>query len=96
MVFLARKGIVISKITAFKYMNKELNLHSVIMKKRPKYIRGEKNKVFPNILNQNFLVSGKNKVWCTDFTQARHNCSIIDLHDRSVVASSNSRYINVI
>jgi hypothetical protein len=100
-IFLARKGIVISKTTAFKYMNKDLNLHSIIMKKRPKYIRGEKNKVFPNLLNQKFFVLDKNKVWCTDFTQARlsngkvrYNCSIIDLHDRSVVASSNSRYIN--
>ena len=39
----------------------------------------------------------KNKVWCTDFTYTylsngykRYNCTIIDLYDRSVVASVNS------
>ncbi len=100
-IFLSRKGIKLSKTTIYRYMNKELNLHSVIMKKRPKYIRGEKNKVFPNLLNQKFEASEKNKVWCTDFTmvrlsngKARYNCSIIDIYDRSVVSLSNSKYIN--
>lgn len=43
----------------------------------------------------------KNNVWCTDFTymhqpngKFRYNCSIIDLFDRSAVASINSNYIN--
>ena len=45
----------------------------------------------------NFEVHEKNKVWCTDFTymrqpngKFRYNCSIIDLFDRSAVASLNS------
>ena len=67
-------------------MNKELNLHAITVRKRPKYVKGKKNKVFPNILNQNFSVTERNKVWCTDFTyirltngKMRYNCTIIDL-----------------
>ena len=49
-IFLARKNIFISKSTAHKYMNKELNLHAVTLKKKPTYVHGEKNKLFPNLL----------------------------------------------
>lgn len=38
--------------------------------------------------------------WCTDFTylflenhEVRYNCTIIDLHDRSVVAGITDRHI---
>ena len=41
-----------------------------------------------------------NRKWCTDFTylflkngDVRYNCTIIDLHDRSVVASITDRHI---
>ena len=61
----------------------------------------EKEKIFDNLLSQNFIVDCKNKVWCTDFTymrqpngKFRYNCSIIDLFDRSAVALLNSDYIN--
>ena len=100
-IFLARQNIFISKTTAHKYMNKELDLHAITMRKRPKYVKGEKNKVFPNLLNQNFSVPRKNKVWCTDFTYIRmangkmhYNCSIIDLYKREAVATINSKWIN--
>ena len=82
-------------------LNKELNLCAVIMHSKPGYKTGKKNKIFDNLLNQNFTVDCKNKVWCTDFTymrqpngKFRYNCSIIDLYDRSAVASLNSDYIN--
>ena len=68
---------------------------------KPGYKAGKKNKIFDNLLNQNFTVDCKNKVWCTDFTymrqpngKFRYNCSIIDLYDRSAVALLNSDYIN--
>jgi putative transposase len=100
-IFLARQNIFISKTTAHKYMNKELDLHAITMRKRPRYVKGEKNKVFPNLLNQNFSVPRKNKVWCTDFTYIRmangkmhYNCSIIDLYKREAVATINSKWIN--
>lgn len=45
-IFLARKNIFISKATAHKYMNKELHLHAVTFKSKPKYVHGEKTKYF--------------------------------------------------
>lgn len=99
-VFLARKGIIRSKNTVHKYMNKELHLHCICRRKRPGYKKGHAHKVFPNLLNQDFKVDLPNCVWCTDFTYLflsngtqRYNCIIIDLFDRSVVASVNSRWI---
>lgn len=100
-IFLKRKGINLSKTTVHRYMNKELNLHSVSMRKRIRYVRGQRNKVFPNLLNRNFSTEEKNRIWCTDFTyirlgngRIRYNCSIIDLYDRTAVSSVNSDYIN--
>lgn len=100
-IFLARKGIHLSKTTVHRYMNQELNLHAVTMRKKQTYVCGEKNKIFPNLLKQNFTADAKNKVWCTDFTyirlsngKMRYNCTIMDLYDRSVVATLNSSCIN--
>lgn len=100
-VFLSRYGIHISKITVHKYMNKILNLAAIIMRKKPRYTAGKKHKIFNNLLFQNFTVDHKNKVWCIDFTymrqpneRFRYNCTIIDLFDRSAIASVNSDYIN--
>ena len=100
-IFIKRYGYEVSNTTMHKYMNKELKLCAVIMHSKPGYKAGKKNKVFDNLLNQNFTVDRKNKVWCTDFTymrqpngKFRYNCSIIDLYDRSAVASLNSNYIN--
>lgn len=74
-------------------MNKELNLHSIVRRKKPGYIKGDAHKVFPNFLKQHFSVQAPNTVWCTDFTymylqngKTRYNCSILDLYDRSIVA----------
>lgn len=71
--------------TIYKYM-KELGLRSITRRRKPDYKKGKANKVFPNLLNQNFKADGKNKVWCTDFTYVylangvvRYNCTIIDL-----------------
>ena len=100
-IFIKRYGYELSNTTMHKYMNKELNLCAVIMHSKPGYKAGKKNKIFDNLLNQNFTVDCQNKVWCTDFTymrqpngKFRYNCSIIDLFDRSAVASLNSDYIN--
>ena len=99
-IFLERKGIILSKTTVHKYMNKELNLYCICRRKKPGYRKGHAHRIFPNLLNQNFSVSEQNRVWCTDFTYlflsngtVRYNCTIIDLHDRSVVASENGSWI---
>ena len=100
-IFIKRYGYEVSNATMHKYMNKKLNLHAVIMHSKPGYKAGNKHKIFDNLLNQNFIVDRKNKVWCTDFTymkqpngRYRYNCSIIDLFDRAVIASLNSKNIN--
>lgn len=97
-IFLARKGIICSKTTVHKYMNKELRLISIVKRKKPSYRKGQAHKIFPNLLNQDFTVHKANHVWCTDFTylfltdgSKRYNCTVIDVYDRSVIASLNGK-----
>lgn len=99
---LAARGIVLSPLTVHKYMNAELGLRSVTRKRKHHYVKGgEPHKVFENLLGQDFRAEARNRKWCTDFTYLfldngakRYNCSILDLYDRRVVASLNSRRIN--
>lgn len=98
-VFLNRKQITLSKTTTLKYM-KELGIRSVVVRKRPRYHKGECYKKFPNHMNQDFTASRPNEKWCTDFTYLylsdgakRYNCSILDLYDKSIVASTNGKHI---
>jgi transposase InsO family protein len=92
-------GFIYCNATIYKYMQ-DLRLRSIVRRKRPDYRKGKVNKVFPNLLNQNFNTEEANQVWCTDFTYlylndgtTRYNCTIIDLFDRSVVASLNGNHI---
>ena len=64
------------------------------------YEHGKPHKIFDNKLNQDFTADEINRKWCTDFTylflsnhEVRYNCTILDLHDRSVVASITDRRI---
>ena len=68
--------------------------------KKPCYEHGKQHKVFENKLHQDFTAEKPNQKWCTDFTylflkngDVRYNCSIIDLYDRSVIASITDRNI---
>ena len=61
---------------------------------------GAPHKVFENKLHQDFKAESINQKWCTDFTylfltdgSKRYNCTIIDLHDRSVIASITDKHI---
>ena len=99
-VYLERKGVVLSHVTVHKYMNKELGLISIVSRKKPTYECKEVHKKFDNLINQNFAASGINQKWATDFTylflsggDVRYNCTIINLYDRSVVASITDRHI---
>ena len=92
-------GFVYSNATIYKYM-RELGIRSVVRRKKPGYKKGKANMIFPNLINQNFDVTSINKVCCTDFTylfltngMVRYNCTIIDLKDRSVIASLNGNHI---
>ena len=99
-IYLERQGTDLSALTVHKYMNTELGLMSVTRRKRPGYKRGKAHKVFPNLLEQDFHCDEINTKWCTDFTylfledgSKRYNCTILDLHDRSVIASITDRNI---
>jgi len=99
-VYLERQGFPLSALTVHKYMNAELGLKSVTRRKRPEYKKGKAHKVFPNLLEQDFSCDEINTKWCTDFTylfledgRKRYNCTILDLHDRSVIASITDKHI---
>ena len=86
--------------TVHKYMNTELGLRSIVRPHKPGYEHGKPHHIFSNQLNQDFHAPKVNQKWCTDFTylflqngEVRYNCSIIDLHDRSIVASITDRGI---
>ena len=79
-------------------MNTEMQLFSISRKKKPAYEYGVAHKVYENKLNQDFKADKINQKWCTDFTylfltggSKRYNCTIIDLYDRSVIASIMDR-----
>ena len=93
-VYLERKGIKLSNLTVHKYMNKELKLSSIVRRKKPNYRKGKPHKIFDNLIKQEFRADSRNEKWCTDFTylfltdgSKRYNCTILDLYDRSVIAS---------
>ena len=98
---LAQTGINYSNQTVFQYMH-DLGLTSITRRKsRYKYTKGDAHKVFPNLLNQNFTAPAKNLIWCCDFTYLpmgngamRYNCSILDLYDRSIIATLNGDHID--
>lgn len=99
--YLADEGIYLCPVTVHKYMNKELGLKSLQRRKKHDIVNYPQHKVFKNLVKQEFDVSEPNRVWCVDFTYTylangskRYNCSIIDLYDRSIIASVNSNRIN--
>lgn len=99
-VYLARRGYHYSPATIHKYMNTEMKLFSVVRPKKPVYECGKPHKVFENKLHQDFTAEKPNQKWCTDFTylflknhEVRYNCTILDLYDRSVIASITDRNI---
>lgn len=99
-VYLSRAKISLSNVTVLKYMQ-ELKIRSTVLPKKPSYKKGDCYKKFDNHLNREFHAERPNVKWCTDFTylymedgRKRYNCSIIDLFDKSVVASLNSSHID--
>ena len=77
-----------------------MGLRSIVRPKKPRAKPGKPHKVFENKLRQDFHADRPNQKWCTDFTylflkngDVRNNCTILDLHDRSMVASITDRHI---
>ena len=99
-IYLARRGYHYSSATIHKYMNTQMQLFSVVRPKKPGYEHGKPHQVFENKLQQDFTAEKPNQKWCTDFTylflknhEVRYNCTILDLYDRSVIASITDRNI---
>ena len=99
-VYLARQGYRYSPTTIHKYMNTEMKLFSIVRPKKPVCGHAKPHKVFDNRLHQDFTAEKPNQKWCTDFTylflknhEVRYNCTILDLYDRSVIASITDRNI---
>ena len=97
--YLKLEDIIYSYSTIYKYM-KELGLRSIVRAKKPVYVKSNACKIFPNLLGRNFNIGVLNKIWATDFTyltqsggRIRYNCTIIDLHERCVVATLNGENI---
>ena len=57
-VYLERKGIVLSRITVHKYMNKELGLVSIVRRKKPTYESGEAHKKSVDVYSSPYRVGG--------------------------------------
>lgn len=92
--YLSQKGYHISLETTRKYMNQELGLCSVISRKHPPYEKRSPFHICPDLLQGDFKADHANMKWCIDFTfialengSVRYNCAIMDLYDRSIVAS---------
>ncbi len=81
-------------------MNTEMGLHSIVRPKKTGTKPEKPHKIFENKLKQDFHADKPNQKWCTDFTylflkngEVRYNCTIIDLYDRSVIASITDQHI---
>ena len=77
-----------------------MKLHSIVRPQKPGTKPGKPHKIFENKLRQDFHADKPNQKWCTDFTylflknrDVRYNCAILDLYDRSVVASITDRHL---
>ena len=92
-VYLQRRQIFLSAQTVHKYMNTELQLYSIVRRKKPDWQKKAPHKIFPDLLQRDFTAVRKNKKWAIDFTylplsnEMHYNCTIIDLFDRSVIAT---------
>ena len=79
----------------------ELGIQSTVTSKKHAYQKENCYKKFENHLNRKFHANKPNEKWYTDFTyifmedgRKRYNYSIIDLFDRSVVATVNRSHID--
>lgn len=78
---------------------KKMGIHSVIRRKRKKYIRSVPEETAENVLKRNFNATKPNEKWSTDVTEFRipgasqklYLSAILDLYDRTPVAYVVSR-----
>lgn len=98
---LVKYGVIFNHKKVARIMQKYYLKPDYIKRIRPNvsYKRIEAN-VKPNLIKRNFNVGNPNKVWTTDITYLIYNnkraylSTIIDLHDRKVVAYKISKFNN--
>ena len=66
-VYLERKGIVLSRITVHKYMNKALGLVSIVRRKKPTYESGEAHKKSVDVYSSPYRVGRRYTRFYGDF-----------------------------
>lgn len=79
---------------------KVLNIHSVIRKKKYKYLHNNPNEVADNVLQRNFFATEPNQKWTTDVTEFKipkenkklYLSVILDLYDRYPIAHAISNH----
>jgi transposase InsO family protein len=98
---LNRKGITSSYKIVYGYMKEMKIKATILLKPKPYVSKGKKHYIFDNQVDREFYATRPNEIWCSDFTQfklkngkKRYNCTILDLYDRSVVATLNSKFID--
>lgn len=95
--FLLRRGHSISINTVYRYMRFDLHLQSITRRKRYSYKHKKSEYIADNIIQREFMAQKPNQKWCIDFTylpvtegKRIVNCTIIDIYDRSVIASTTT------
>jgi len=98
---LNRKGTPCSYKTVYAYMKEMKIKATILVKPKPCVSKGKKHYIFDNQVDREFYATRPNEIWCSDFTQfklkngkKRYNYTILDLYDRSVVATLNSKFID--
>lgn len=80
---------------------RELGIRCITRIKRDTFTDEGEHKIFKNILKRRFSACTRpNQIWCADFTYLkkedgthRYNITILDLYDRSPIASINGERI---
>lgn len=93
-VYLACRGYGYGSTALHKYMDTGLGLRPIVCLEKIGYQYGKAHKVFENGMNQDFIARRISPKWCTSFMylfldshEVGYNCTIIGLHDRSIIAS---------
>ena len=93
-------GVILNHKKVQRIMKKYYLKPEYMKRIRPNNYKRIEENVKPNLVNRNFNVDRKNKIWCTDITYLIFNnkrcylSTIIDLYDRKVVAYKISKFNN--
>lgn len=96
-ILLRQTGLTINHKTVLRLMS-ELNLKSLIRRKKYKSYKGEHGKVAPNILDRGFKAKRPNQKWTTDITEFNvlgkklYLSPVLDLYNQEIVSYELSEH----